>query len=144
MFLIESSSKAVLYTGDIRCTFEATSNIVQLLITLMLYAAEPWWVNTIVRNPIVVPYTCGLRRLDKIYLDTTFASNTDSHRAFPTKAEGLSELLTKISRYPASTVFHFHAWTLGYEEVWIALASALGSQVLSRSPLTIFKELIKD
>ena len=91
----------------------------------MLYAAEPWWVNTIIRNPIVVPYTCGLRRLDKIYLDTTFASKNDRHRVFPTKADGLSELLTKISKYPASTVFHFHAWTLGYEEVWIALASAL-------------------
>ncbi|MCJ1260578.1 Protein artemis [Lobaria immixta] len=109
MFLIESNVKAILYTGDIR--------------------SEPWWVNTITRNPIVVPYTCGLRRLDKIYLDTTFASNTDLHRTFPTKAEGLREMLTKISSYPASTIFHFDAWTLGYEEVWIALASALGSQI---------------
>lgn len=140
MFLIESHLKAILYTGDIRCTFEAKSYRVQLLITLMLYAAEPWWVNTIIRNPIVVPYTCGLRTLDNIYLDTTFASNTDIHRAFPTKAEGLSELLTKISRYPATTVFHFHAWTLGYEEVWIALASALGSQVLLRSSLFNLQE----
>lgn len=131
MFLIESNVKAILYTGDIRCTFEAKLDRLLFLINLILYAAEPWWVNTIIRNPIVVPYTCGLRRLDKIYLDTTFASNNDRHRVFPTKADGLSELLTKISKYPASTVFHFHAWTLGYEEVWIALASALGSQVQS-------------
>ncbi|MCJ1425154.1 hypothetical protein MMC29_003042 [Sticta canariensis] len=77
-------------------------------------------------------YTGDIRSepwLDKIYLDTTFASKNDRHRVFPTKADGLSELLTKISKYPASTVFHFHAWTLGYEEVWIALASALRSQI---------------
>lgn len=145
MFLIENNLNAILYTGDIRCTFEAKFDRSQLLINLMLCAAEPWWVNTIIRNPIVIPYTCGLRRLEKIYLDTTFASSkADVHRAFPTKAEGLSELLTKISRYPASTVFHFHAWTLGYEEVWIALASALGSQVHSRSLLSDFKELIQN
>lgn len=136
MFLIESNVKAVLYTGDIRCKLEAKLDRLKLFRSLMIYAAEPWWVNTIIRNPIVVPYTCGLRRFDKIYLDTTFASKADLHRAFPTKAEGLSELLTEISRYPASTVFHFHAWTLGYEEVWIALASALGSQVCSRPSLS--------
>lgn len=135
MFLIESNVKAILYTGDIRCTFSIKLDRLQLLITLTRYAAEPWWVNTIIRNPIIVPYTCGLRRLDKIYLDTTFASNTDLHQTFPTKAEGLRELLTKISSYPASTIFHFHAWTPGYEEVWIALASALGSQVHSHSSL---------
>ena len=142
MFLIESPVNAILYTGDIRCTFETKFDRLLFLINLMLYAAEPWWVNTIIRNPIVVPYTCGLRRLDKIYLDTTFASKNDIHRVFPTKADGLSELLTKISKYPASTVFHFHAWTLGYEEVWIALASALGSQVQSFLTFLILKELI--
>ncbi|KAL8783663.1 MAG: hypothetical protein Q9213_004457 [Squamulea squamosa] len=76
MFLIEDNSKAILYTGDIR--------------------AEPWWVNSIVRQPILVPYTHGLRRLDKIYLDTTFAVNSDPYRSFPTKAQGLGELLREI------------------------------------------------
>lgn len=142
MFLIESQVNAILYTGDIRCTFEAKLDRLLFLINLMLYAAEPWWVNTIIRNPIVIPYTCGLHTLDKIYLDTTFASKNDLHREFPTKADGLSELLTKISKYPASTIFHFHAWTLGYEEVWIALASALGSQVQSFLTFLILKELI--
>lgn len=78
---------------------------------------------------MVVPYSCGIRRLDKIYLDTTFVTNRDFHREFPTKSEGLIELLSEVSKYPPSTVFHFHAWTLGYEEVWIALAYALNSQV---------------
>ncbi|KAL9585217.1 MAG: hypothetical protein Q9212_001647 [Teloschistes hypoglaucus] len=96
MFLVDDDSKAILYTGDIR--------------------AEPWWVNSIVREPSLLPYTHGIRRLDKIYLDTTFAINEDPYRKFPTKAQGLSELLTEVSRYPNDTIFHMKAWTLGYEE----------------------------
>lgn len=109
MFLIENDTKAILYTGDIR--------------------SEPWWINSLVRNPIVLPYTHGLRRLDKIYLDTTFASKKTHCRKFPTKADGLKELFEKVTEYPIDTVFHFHAWTFGYEEVWIALSRALQSQI---------------
>ncbi|KAI9705946.1 MAG: Protein artemis [Candelina mexicana] len=109
MFLIQGQGKAILYTGDIR--------------------SESWWINSLVRNPVLVPYTFGTLRLDKIYLDTTFAVNSDQYRCFPSKAEGLRELLELIALYPDDTVFHFNAWTLGYEEVWIALSSALKSQV---------------
>ena len=91
--------------------------------------AEPWWVNSLARNSLVLPYTIGSRRLNKIYLDTTFAVNKNPYREFPSKANGLRELLDKVSKYPVDTVFHFHAWTFGYEEVWIALAAALNSQV---------------
>ena len=92
-------------------------------------AAEPWWVEALVRNPTVVPYAHGIRRLDTIYLDTTFAAERHNNPAFPTKAEGLAELLNKVANYPQNTIFHFHAWTFGYEEVWIALANALDSRV---------------
>ena len=93
-------------------------------------AAESWWVNTIAREPVLIPYTTGLRDLDNIYLDTTFATKKDPYRHFPTKAEGLQELLKKVAAYPDNTVFHFNAWTFGYEPVWTALATALRSQVL--------------
>ena len=92
-------------------------------------SAEPWWVNALSRNPTVLPYTCGQRILDKIYLDTTFATARTIYHKFPTKAAGLQELLQKVSNYPRETVFHFHAWTFGYEEVWTALSCALRSQV---------------
>lgn len=98
----------------------------------MDYAAESWWVNSLVRNPVVNPFIFGRRKLDTLYLDTTFATNTRFHRAFPTKADGLKELLSKVLKYPKTTVFYFHSWTLGYEEVWIALAAALGCQVKRR------------
>ncbi|RSL55468.1 hypothetical protein CEP54_009373 [Fusarium duplospermum] len=105
MFLIESDSKAILYTGDIR--------------------SEPWFVNTISRNPNLVEYTSGLKTLDKIYLDTSFTEDVP----FQTKAQGIAELLRKVSKYPSDTIFHFQAWTYGYEDVWVALSKALKSQV---------------
>ena len=85
--------------------------------------------NSLTRNPILLPYTLGDRRLDKLYLDTSFAVYWNRHQKFPSKAEGLAELLKEISAYPNETVFHFNAWTFGYEEVWQALASALNSKV---------------
>ncbi|SLM33616.1 DNA repair metallo-beta-lactamase [Lasallia pustulata] len=124
MFLIEGDAKAVLYTGDIR--------------------SEPWWVNSLTRNPLVLPYTIGSKRLNKIYLDTTFAVNRNPYREFPSKASGLRELLDKVSRYPADTVFHFHAWTFGYEEIWIMLAAALNSQIhVDRYKMGLYKSLTK-
>lgn len=103
--MIEEEGKAVLYTGDIR--------------------SEPWFVNSITRNPNVVEYTSGIKRLDKIYLDTSFTSDV----SFQTKADGLAELLRKVSKYPDDTIFHLQAWTYGYEDVWIALSRALNSPV---------------
>lgn len=126
MFLIEGDAKAVLYTGDIRCR----PMIGHVPFSALTWCeAEPWWVNSLTRNPLVLPYTIGSKRLNKIYLDTTFAVNRNPYREFPSKASGLRELLDKVSRYPADTVFHFHAWTFGYEEIWIMLAAALNSQV---------------
>ena len=129
MFLIENETKAVLYTGDIRCKLHSRHDGIVYSIIKTCNLAEPWWINSLVRNPVILPYTHGLKRLDKIYLDTTFASKTAHCRRFPTKADGLKELLEKVSKYPTDTVFHLHAWTFGYEDVWIALSSALRSQV---------------
>jgi DNA cross-link repair 1C protein len=109
MFLIEGERKAILYTGDIR--------------------SEPWWVNSLARNPVLLPYTTGLKQLDTIYLDTTFAVKEDIYKKFPSKAEGIHELLKKASQYSPETLFYLNAWTLGYEEVWIALSSLLNSSV---------------
>jgi len=112
--VFEGRGKAVLYTGDIR--------------------SEPWFVSSLTRNPFLIEYTTGLKTLDCIYLDT---SNTDPIE-FPTKAEGLKELLQKVSKYPPDTNFHFSAWTFGYEEVWMALSRALKSPVCGLFPLLSF------
>ncbi|KAH7319048.1 hypothetical protein BKA65DRAFT_437717 [Rhexocercosporidium sp. MPI-PUGE-AT-0058] len=118
MFLFELDGTAVLYTGDIR--------------------SEPWFVNSLTRNPLLIEYTSGLKTLDCIYLDT---SNTEP-RLFPPKADGLKELLGKVSKYPPDTVFHFTAWTYGYEEVWMALSKALKSQIhVSKYAYSVYKYL---
>ena len=117
MFLMEGGGKAVLYTGDIR--------------------AETWWVNSLVQNPILLPYAFGSRRLDCMYLDTTFATKLHPYREFPSKAEGIKELLDKVSKYPDDTIFYFHSWTFGYENVWICLLYTSPSPrdgLLSRMP----------
>ncbi|KAK3115676.1 hypothetical protein LTR53_004739 [Teratosphaeriaceae sp. CCFEE 6253] len=115
-FLIEGEGKAVLYTGDVR--------------------SEGWWVNSLCRNPLFLPYVSSigafrapLKRLDCIYLDTTFAAKDDVHRQFPSKANGVAELLASVSKYPKDTVFYFDSWTFGYEDVWQALSAYLGSQI---------------
>ncbi|KAI1324709.1 hypothetical protein F5Y16DRAFT_289745 [Xylariaceae sp. FL0255] len=119
MFLIEGDGKAVLYTGDIRC--------------------EPRFVTTITQNPNMIQYTSGLKLLDCVYLDTSVL------RDYPmqTKAQGLRELLEKIRKYPPDTVFHFQAWTYGYEEVWIALSKALNSKIhVDSYKMGIFSSLV--
>ncbi|KAL2007826.1 hypothetical protein VTN00DRAFT_7808 [Thermoascus crustaceus] len=122
MFLIEGDGKAILYSGDIR--------------------AETWWVNSLIRNPVLIPYTLGQRRLDKIYLDTTFAVKPDVYLDFPSKAEGIKELLEKVQAYPDDTVFYFRAWTFGYEDVWQALSAALNSKIhVDRYQMELYRSL---
>lgn len=124
MFLIEGDGKAILYTGDTR--------------------SEVWWVNSLVQNPVLLPYTLGAKRLDTIYLDTTFASKRDPYREFPPKAEGLRELIEKVSRYPEETIFYIESWTFGYENVWIAISALLSTPVhLDRYRWEIYKSLAR-
>lgn len=114
MFLIEGDGKAILYTGDIR--------------------SESWWVNNLLRNPLLLPYVASkdqppLKRLDNMYLDTTFANKAAMYHQFPSKASGVMELLRKASQYPKDTMFYLHAWTFGYEEVMQSLATFLETQI---------------
>ncbi|TKA79551.1 hypothetical protein B0A55_02738 [Friedmanniomyces simplex] len=115
-FLIEGGGKAIFCTGDVR--------------------AESWWVNTLCRHPLLVPYIpstgilrAPLKRLDCVYLDTTFAVKDDVYKQFPSKASGLAELLLSVSKYPKGTTFYFDSWTFGYEDVWQALSAHLGCQI---------------
>ena len=135
MFLIEGQGKAILYTGDIRGKIltlsylsvpQAGRSTCKLLTQKQ---AESWWVKSLTRHPALVPYACGLKTLDKIYLDTTFAIKSNIYKHFPSKADGIKELLEKVGRYPKDTIFYLRAWTFGYEEVWQALSAFLDSKV---------------
>ena len=82
-----------------------------------------------VHGGVGVPAASEFRRLSNIYLDTTFAVKARPYREFPSRADGVAELLRKLMMYPADTVFYFHAWTFGYEEVWATLAQVLNSRI---------------
>ncbi|KAI0448362.1 artemis protein [Xylaria acuta] len=119
MFLFEGFGKAVLYTGDIRC--------------------EPRFVTAITQNPNMIEYSSGLKTLNRIYLDTSVLDDYP----LQTKAEGLRELLGKVRKYPKDTIFHFQAWTYGYEEVWIALSRALNSKIhVDDYKMRVFESLV--
>lgn len=92
--------------------------------------AEKWWVDSLIRNPFLIPYTLTSKRLDNLYLDTTYLRRSSiPPEKFSSKAEGIAEVLDRVQRYPPETNFHVGAWTFGYEEVWLALASALRTKV---------------
>ncbi|VBB80101.1 Putative protein of unknown function [Podospora comata] len=119
MFLFEGGGKAALYTGDIR--------------------SEPWFVSAIARSPPLIEYSCGLKTLDTIYIDTSFIDDVD----FPPKSEGIRELLEKVSKYPKDTIFHFQAWTYGYEDVWIVLSKALKTKIhVDDYKMSIYQSLV--
>lgn len=93
--------------------------------------AEDWWIEHLVRHPVLLPYTSGLRRLDKIYLDTSWGYQACSQK-FTSKVwgsigrgkmlaynwlqrEGIAGLLKQLVKYPEDTIFHLNTWTFGYE-----------------------------
>ncbi|KAK4179431.1 beta-lactamase-like protein [Triangularia setosa] len=119
MFLFEGGGKAALYTGDTR--------------------SEPWFVNAIARSPSLIEYSSGLKTLDTIYIDTSFIDDV----SFPPKSQGIRELLEKVSKYPKDTIFHFQAWTYGYEEVWIALSKTLQTKIhVDDYKMSIYRALV--
>lgn len=106
MFLVESSSKSILYTGDMR--------------------AEDTFLARILANPLLTPYTSGLKILDCLYLDTS-ASYGGSE--YPSKADGCLQLIRAMAAYPPLTSFYINAWCLGYEDIWLAVARCFNVKV---------------
>ncbi|EER43385.1 DNA repair protein [Histoplasma capsulatum H143] len=104
--------------------------------------AESWWVDNLIRNPVLIPYTLGSKLLDKIYLDTTFATKSDVYQTFASKAEGIRELLEKVQTYPDNTLFYLRVWTFGYEDVWLALSAALNTRIhVDRYQMGVYQSL---
>ena len=83
------------------------------------------------RNPVMIPYTCGLRTLNKIYLDTTHVKQSKEESGFPSEADGMRHLIEQVAAFPEETIFHVNNWTLGYEKALASLAAAFSSKVAS-------------
>lgn len=106
MFLIESRERNVLITGDCRC--------------------EQWWCDTLVRHPSLFPYISGLKKLDNIYLDSTFAYRGEPYIEIPPNNAGVYMAISMLKQYPRDDPelpFCFHDTTLGFEEAWAFILS---------------------
>lgn len=107
MFLVEAcNGRAVLYTGDMR--------------------ADAPFLSSFLANPLMVPYTSALKRLDCIYLDTSASFGGPEYTE---KALGCRKLVQAIAQYPKTTCFYFNAWCLGYEDLWLAISRAFNSLI---------------
>ncbi|EIW59274.1 uncharacterized protein TRAVEDRAFT_36726 [Trametes versicolor FP-101664 SS1] len=123
MFLVEGDKGAVLHTGDLR--------------------AEPWFLNSLRHNPYIQRYldtssasplsnhrnssrSTVLPKLEAIYLDTACLLNTYD---VPNKADAAGGLTELMALYPETTRFFINAWTLGYEDIYKAVARAFGAQI---------------
>ncbi|OJT12075.1 Protein artemis [Trametes pubescens] len=123
MFLVEGDKGAVLHTGDLR--------------------AEPWFLDSLRHNPYIqryldasstsptsncknVPRSTILPKLEAIYLDTACLLNTYD---VPNKADAADGLTDLVAIYPETTRFFINAWTLGYEEIYKAVARTFGAQI---------------
>lgn len=109
MFLFESAKAAVLYTGDLR--------------------AEEWYVNSLSHHPSLTPYYNGMTHLDCMYIDTTFAYRGQPYIDIPPNAYGIQSLINLLERYSENTIFIFNTLTIGYEMVWVAIASRFKTQI---------------
>lgn len=107
MFLVEGAKGAVLHTGDFR--------------------AEPWFLDSITRNPFLQPYLFSdrlgklNRSLEAIYLDTACVM---SEIEVPTKAAATSGLVELLELFPDDVYFFINSWTWGYEDILKAIANA--------------------
>lgn len=109
MFLLEKDDKSVLITGDLR--------------------AEEWWVNeTLKRNLILLPFTSGVKHLDNLYLDTTFAYRGEPFIDIPSNMHGIHLLIELLRQYPQDDTdieFCFQDTTSGFEEGWANVINTL-------------------
>ena len=47
--------------------------------------AESWWLESLKRHPVLLPYFTGLKTLNTVYLDTTHANEDMAHTTFTSK-----------------------------------------------------------
>ncbi|ODQ63425.1 hypothetical protein NADFUDRAFT_53690 [Nadsonia fulvescens var. elongata DSM 6958] len=129
MFLIEDHKKSILYTGDIR----VDSN----------------FLASLSKQPVVLPYIVN-KKLDTIYIDTTFSIRSEPYTEIPPNIQGIIDIIQIIQLYPEETRFYLNTSTAGtnsdcisgYEDIWLYLASAYKAKVhVNLSQYLLFENL---
>ncbi|EMG49404.1 hypothetical protein G210_5817 [Candida maltosa Xu316] len=125
MFLLEGSQKSVLATGDIR--------------------AEQWWVSSLVKNTYLFPYITGLKKLEQIYLDTTFSYRGEPYISIMPNSEGIHATIELLKLYPIDDEiqFSFLDSVSGAEEAWFQIVNYFDGELLASDYITQRIELLK-
>ncbi|WVQ76249.1 hypothetical protein IAR50_005914 [Cryptococcus sp. DSM 104548] len=108
MFLITSSTKAILHTGDVR----ADSRFIE-------YLKRHPALQEFIAPPSTYKYAksgigAGRRVLDRIYLDTAAMLGTGD---VSDREPVLQEMVDIMARYPQDTIFFLNTWCFGWEHV---------------------------
>lgn len=72
-----------------------TATYLQVVVADLSTKAEPWWIDYLSRHPVLIPYAAGIKRFDKIYLDTSFVGRTKTHQLFSPKVCSSSPGITQ-------------------------------------------------
>ncbi|KAJ3413749.1 Protein artemis [Chytridiales sp. JEL 0842] len=107
MFLIESASNIVLYTGDMR--------------------ADASFVEALLKKPVMKNLEGKLKVIDKVYLDTTFCSA--KFYEFPTKQVSVDAIVKTIRSYSSDHIIYINSRSAGCEDVWIGIAKAFKTKI---------------
>ncbi|KAK6204272.1 Pso2 DNA cross-link repair protein [Scheffersomyces amazonensis] len=113
MFLIESNSSSVLVTGDLRI-----SNL---------------WLEGLNSNPLISSYIFGTKKLDNVYLDTTFAYRGEPFIEINSNNDGIQIAIDMIKEYPKNDpqlCFNFLDHVLGFEEAWAHIVHAFDGRLI--------------
>lgn len=117
MFLVEGDGKAVLCTGDLR--------------------AEFWWTENLHNLPYLFPYLSGLKTLDNIYFDSTFAYRGEPYIEIPPNNTGVYTAICLLKLYPRDDpeiIFAFQDTVLGFELAWSFIVSYFGASLHVADP----------
>jgi len=136
-YLVQGSQGSVLHTGDLR--------------------AEPSFLKSVAEDPFLKPFLAqgGNQTLDAIYLDTACVwSSTEPPSKVRCRSyvpylmrepmflhlqrDATDGLVDLMSRFPATTCFFINAWTWGYEDMLMAIATHFGDKVSSPFNITLF------
>ncbi|KAI5960074.1 uncharacterized protein KGF55_004797 [Candida pseudojiufengensis] len=127
MFLFESDDDiSVLVTGDIR--------------------AEEWWTSSLIKNRILFPYITGSKKLDIIYLDTTFSYRGEPYIKIMPNSDGVVALIELLKLYPTDPdiEFSFVDAVSGSEEIWLQVADHFNGTISANELVTERIKLIKN
>ncbi|TID30515.1 hypothetical protein CANINC_000868 [Pichia inconspicua] len=94
----------------------------------ILYTGDARFEDQVIQSfrtyPSLMPFIYGDKRLDMLYLDTTFAYRNININIIE-NMNGIYQLIELIKKYPKGTRFRFWDTVYGFEEVWLKVHASI-------------------